>query len=737
MEAAKRSAYTQSKDSEKRVEHEQQLAKEKGREVIDKAKNIKETAKDIKEGKVDLKEKLNPENLPTTEKITSSLQKGEESLERFQTSDRGQQMGAPAQKVVEDIKKVLSDEEVLLQKKNAGDLLQNIIIHFWALLQEMRRDPALRDTFDQWQSDFTSLMTSGDIMDFFQQAGELFTSLKDTEEFLELLSQLIDILKTFISEQTDQITEGTDTNTELYAREKELEREYMLNNLRHLIASFSNNDVWRLFVYKGRRLGTKAHIATDVTSDSAAQVADRVKESENFKLLLNDFKQLIQRLVGSRRSVEPLFDYSAKGLEEILDNDELAYLVGELRVLLDIIVENPALLEDDTTQQRLRNLAERLDTTVDGLKDSPNIVGAKEESKQILAAMKDDPLNAQFAQDLKELWHDVVSDKEGEVIDADVLSSIRQMVVPLLLEHLNNVPLPSVNGSASFLGKLKYSIDDMKISLPALIPEHIHLRFEMNVDAHPLELTAETKKTYLYLQASSIQAHLHGAKWSYTRLSTPKMHDSGLFDVDTVGSGITIWMKMELSGDTKSGQALTVVKSDVKIPQNFHIKFHDSKHDTIYAMLSHVFAGKIKKEVIKMLQEKLKLFGTYFSDQLMTLIEQARLKSVDFANIAKAKKALAQTKMQEGVENLKAQTKNVVDAPSVQESKEEAKSTAKILLGAASDLVKDKLDEQKTKIETQKREKELDRMLYEGNSTTKNFDSSFPATQATRPQQSM
>lgn len=47
-------------------------------------------------------------------------------------------------------------------------------------------------------------------------------------------------------------------------------------------------------------------------------------------------------------------------------------------------------------------------------------------------------------------------------------------------------------------------------------------------------------------------------------------------------------------------------------------------------MLTHMFAGKIKKEVIKMLQEKLQMFGSYFNDQLMALIEQARIKSVEY-----------------------------------------------------------------------------------------------------------
>jgi len=468
-----------------------------------------------------------------------------------------------------------------------------------------------------------------------------------------------------------------------------------------------------MFVHKGKLIGRKAKTAGDVSTESAKDVAYRVKENKNFQLLRDDFKELLQRLVGSQLSVDPFFEYSKNAFDSIMDNDELAYVLEELHILLDMIVENPALLDDEVTQERISNLAGRADNVLEKLKNDPNVLGTREESRKILIAIKNDPANAQLLRDLKTLWHDVVSDRPGEVIEPDVMASIRQMIVPLLLEHLNNVPLPAVDGNGSFLGKYHYTIDNMKISLPELIPDNIHMRFEMNLDAHPLELSAETKKTYLYLQASNIQLHLHDANWTYNRLTMPKLHDSGIFDVDTTGNGMTIWMKMEVKGDTKSGHALTVLKSDVKIQQNFHITFHESHHDKLYAMLTHVFSHQIKKRVIELLQEKLKLFGDYFSEQLMALIDQARLKSEDFAKLALEKKESTR----QGIENLKLRTRTAVDSinsdPAMQESKQEAKSTAKVLLGAASERVQEKLDEQKLKIEEKKEEKVLDRMMAE------------------------
>jgi len=294
--------------------------------------------------------------------------------------------------------------------------------------------------------------------------------------------------------------------------------------------------------------------------------------------------------------------------------------------------------------------------------------------------------------------------------------------------------LPSVSDQASFLGKYVYTIDNMKISLPELIPENVHLRFEMDLDAKPLELEAETKHTYVYLQASNIHVHLHDANWTYNRLTAPKLHDAGIFDVDTIGNGMTIWMKMEVKGEIKadgsgiststhgaSKDYLTVLKSDVKINQNFHITFRESHHDKLYEMLTHLFANKIKKSVTELMQEKLKVFGTYFSDQLIALIEQARTKSDILARVAHEKKAAALEKKEDlraNVERLKLQTKEAVGSAvdqyegrqDVQESREEAKSVAKNLVVKAHDVIQDKLDEQKEKIEEQKRDNELKRL---------------------------
>lgn len=75
----------------------------------------------------------------------------------------------------------------------------------WALLQELKQNSELKGYFEEWQSRITSVFSSGDFTQFFQQTGDLFTSMKDTDEFLSLASELVDLIKIVVAEATEKV----------------------------------------------------------------------------------------------------------------------------------------------------------------------------------------------------------------------------------------------------------------------------------------------------------------------------------------------------------------------------------------------------------------------------------------------------------------------------------------------------------------------------------------------------
>lgn len=695
-------------EERERVRSEQEYIKQKGKEVASAASNVKD-------GNI---------SIPSNERLTSALQHGQESLTNLQASDRGRQMNAGGEKVVEDIKRVLADQQTMIGEKNEGDVLQNLVKDFLALLQELRSNSELKGYFEDWQGRITAVFSSGDFSQFFQQTGDLFTSIKDTDEFLGLASELVDLMKIVVAEATEKMVEGDTAAKEEFKRQREMERRRVARELRYTLSTMTRNEMWRGLVQRSKVKVNQ--VKSSASKQQTEQLFYNLRSSPNFQRLLDDFKILIQRLVGSQMSVDPLFEYARKALDDVADDDQLSQVVDEMQRLLPSIAEDTSMLDDPTVQRELDSLSRRADEAIMRLRNNPNIQGAKEESIKVANAVKSEASNTPLLLDLKTLWRDLTSDKEGEVIDPDVLRSLRQMIVPLLVEHLNNVPLPSVSDEASFLGKYYYTIDQMKISLPELIPENIHLRFEYEMDANPLELEAHNQHTFLYLQASNLQLHLHDCHFTYERRTVPKHNDSGVFDVDTVGEGLTVWLKMEIKSDTAKGQYLDVLKSDVNISK-FHIAFRDSKHDKLYEMLTHMFAKKIKNGVIDMMQSKLKTFGSYFNEQIITLIEQAKSTSSSFSRAARDKTEQAREKM----DNLKIRAQETKNKGDVQETKEEAKSTVKKAINIASERVQDHLDDAKTKIEQQKREKELDRAI--ANPSAAEIFNQSPTNQLTSP----
>ena len=107
--------------------------------------------------------------------------------------------------MVEDIKRVLADNQQLIGEKNQGDVLQNLVRDFWALLQELKQNTELKGYFEEWQGTITSVFSSGDFSQFFQQTGDLFTSMRDTDEFLTLASELVDLMKIVVAETTEKV----------------------------------------------------------------------------------------------------------------------------------------------------------------------------------------------------------------------------------------------------------------------------------------------------------------------------------------------------------------------------------------------------------------------------------------------------------------------------------------------------------------------------------------------------
>ncbi len=240
-----------------------------------------------------------------------------------------------------------------------------------------------------------------------------------------------------------QVLEGDSSTKEELRRQERMERERVIQELRSTLGCAARNSLWQMLVTKGK---PSAH-REDVKEHAEALIYS-VRDSPSFQKLVDDLKILLQRLVGKCMSVDPLFDYSKGAFDDIVNNEELRSLVNEMQQTLLQIADNPELIDDPSIQTQLQSLSQRADSTIQLLLDNPNVKGAKEEIRKITDVLKNEPTSKALLNDLKRLWQDMSSDKPGEALDPEAIASIRKLIVPLLIEHLNNVPLPTVSDKA-------------------------------------------------------------------------------------------------------------------------------------------------------------------------------------------------------------------------------------------------------------------------------------------------
>lgn len=83
------------------------------------------------------------------------------------------------------------------------------------------------------------------------------------------------------------------------------------------------------------------------------------------------------------------------------------------------------------------------------------------------------------------------------------LDSLKKLLIPIMLEHLQNVPIPRIEGVS---GKYDYVIDDLLFSGYDILPDHVSIKIKSDLQVHLKDLSTHDfpeydiiLKMYLYL----------------------------------------------------------------------------------------------------------------------------------------------------------------------------------------------------------------------------------------------
>lgn len=629
-------------------------ANEKTREVKEDeqaiADAVKDTAHSVKKGAHDLAKKTEnmdikdaPDRLlPSADKIDKKLEHLQQNIEDARHAtihDKKLENYSKIQQVMKDTTRIIQDERTLLKEKTEDGTLGDTAHHVANLAQDIYDQSW--ETLDKLWTNWAALLTvvaagsAGSWKQILEQSGRVISDLRYTEDFVKLLTDLKGAF--FSLSQHLQKKQPADEKLNAVSKEWEEQRDKLLTDLKNVYAILAKSPVWNQLVAKGNALKAQVQKVGEETKEKVQESADKIADNANVGKLKEDLKNILQLAVGNNGpSVQPFLDYCYDAWEEIMNSENYSKWASEASMLFESVSAN-AQADQEAYQKKLDDLYEQTKEILDSTVKNENLRLAMRESRKLIKAAKKDPATAKLIADSQKLIKDISNKKGTGLIDTELLNEIRAIVVPVLVDHFDNAPLPNFHGhDENALGKYDYTLSEIRLGTTGLVPSKVKVQFKFKAVADPSKLKVEEQHTYMYLEISDIQVAFKDVKWVYNRNTIPRFSDNGTIDLATAGKGISIRLKAEVhnyasqQGAQSLGELLEppkefkmfdIVRAECII-DDFHVRVSETGTNVFYEMLAGLWGTKIKHQIERLIEDKMRILATRFDRQLYDVVRR-------------------------------------------------------------------------------------------------------------------
>lgn len=632
----------------RQVKREEQAAVDMTKDAIhDTKKSVEALAK--KTENMEIKDA--PQRLvPSAEKVDKKLENLQENIDaarHTQVHDKNLENYSKIQQVLKDSSRVIGDQREFLKDKTEDGSLFSATQNVANLAQEIVDESWF--TLDKLWTNWTALVTvlaagsAGSWKSMIQESGRLLNDLRYTEDFVRLLNDLkgtFGSLMELLSKKKPVGDKMSEAN-----KEWEAQRDKLLSDLKSCWGVLSKSPIWNRLVAQGKALKEQASKVGEETKTQIKESADKIAESENLKKLKDDLKTILQLVVGKDGpSVQPFLDYSYAAWDDIMNSDNFAKWADEASSLFDAFSASSKDIDQEAYQKQLDELYTKTKDILDNTVRNENLRLALRESKKLIKAAKKDPATRKLIADSQKLLKDIAA-KPGSAapLDPELLNEIRAVLVPVLVHHFDNCPLPDFNGADSnALGKFDYHLSGIRLGTTGLIPSKVKIEFRYKTVANPSKLQVEQQHMYMYIYIDDIQLAFKDVKWQYNRQTIPRFSDNGTLDLCTAGKGITLAIKAEvhdyreadkvhslgeLLEPPKDFKMFEIVKAECTI-DDFHVRVTDTNSNKFYELLAGLWGTKIKHQIESLIESKMRILATRFDRQLYDVVRRTTAPSL-------------------------------------------------------------------------------------------------------------
>jgi hypothetical protein len=372
------------------------------------------------------------------------------------------------------------------------------------------------------------------------------------------------------------------------------QREKIRLRVNQLLSRLGENEHYK------RAVGALFHLIDQLKAfaNSAAAREEKLVDSAKSNPHLQEVWAQLQALVqefAQGYCVDCLVNNTYSWLDMVQNDDQIRSFWRDMRGFINEALENPKIVVDEARTKRLDSLIDRAREIGNELRYSEATYDLTTQFRGLIDAIRTDPTTNQLVSSVQKLAADLFLDDGGHLTwKPDELNQFKILILSLVMEELKYIPIPLMRGSTKdydflFQNAHLYGYD--------LLPEHIQLKFESNIDLNLKEIQADKAYSRLLIKITNIKTHMRNAAFYFKKKTgLIKMTDQGLVDVDLAGDGLGI--AIELVWDPKrEGGAGFVVKTVKCGIDKLRVHVVDSRYDWLLNMVSPILAGDIRRSI--------------------------------------------------------------------------------------------------------------------------------------------
>jgi len=326
---------------------------------------------------------------------------------------------------------------------------------------------------------------------------------------------------------------------------------------------------------------------------------------EKVHQLLSYAREITSEFTGKEK-LDAFLEHLQILMTVVMEDPLVSEWVSDLYYFVIATLENPENLEDPFNQILFTNWTNRAKNFATFLKlFQKKYFGQTvvEEAMDLLHTMSNHPTIKKLAQDTQKLVRTLPTLR----FDAETLKALRSVIVPFISENVGNIALGTIEG---FVDPYSFVLENLQLSLKEILPEHIHIKFDcdVDVDLNPESTAALPPLCYLRADMYGMNAVLNDTKFRFRKSSFPVLEDHGVADISIKGITLTFkWIARE-SSFSLSRVKCRIYSIDVHIKQ--------AHHSWLLPILTHLYSGSVRVRMEKAVSAILTTQAQAFTNKL-------------------------------------------------------------------------------------------------------------------------